>query len=175
MVSLIVIFVPMLLEDPVTSDLPDITIPEKPPTVRRAIESRDILPSPISAVPEQEEEPGLSAASQPPAQEEPPGLDEASEPPAQEPPPQRVQTGRTTPSAWMVQVASFSQQENADKLVQRLRKAGLAASQVEVDVGGKHRYRVQLPPQVDRKEAEALQQRIKKEFKLSARLVQYSG
>jgi DedD protein len=162
LVSLVVIFVPMLMEDPVSSsgDLSNLAIPERPPAVKRAIESREILPSPILSEPQQETE-----------VEEP----EESGPVAEAPPAEGSQVGHSTPVAWMVQVASFSQRENADKLVQRLRNAGLAAHQVEVRVEGKRRYRVQMPPQVDRKQAEALQQRIKKEFKLSARLVRYSG
>jgi DedD protein len=84
------------------------------------------------------------------------------------------EAGRKTPSAWLIQVASFTQQENATRLVDRLKQAHMPAQLHEVMVAGKRHYRVQMLPQLDRKDAEKLIERIKKEFKLNATLRHYS-
>ena len=54
-----------------------------------------------------------------------------------------------------VQVGSFSSQENAEKLVARLREAKLPTPDAElVDIKGKRYYRVKVGPVVERAEAE---------------------
>jgi DedD protein len=85
-----------------------------------------------------------------------------------------TETKRSTPTAWLVQVASFPHQENAARLVERLREADMPAKLQEVMVAGKRHYRVQMLPQLDRKDAEKLIKRIKQEFKLTATLRRYS-
>lgn len=86
----------------------------------------------------------------------------------------KTETARSTPAAWLVQVGSFTQQENATKLVEKLREADFPAQLQEVTIGGKRHYRVQMLPQLDKKDAEILIERIKKEFALTATLLRYA-
>ena len=188
-VSLIVIFVPMLLDEPDDSEPVefDTRIPEKPPELRQPLPSREILPKPVAAVPMTSvAEPQQAPSTESPVSEAPAVTDQqpVSAEPAETIPTTNVadtpversgsETGRTTPTAWLIQVASFTQQENANRLVDRLRQADMPAQLHEVTVAGKHLYRVQMLPQLDRKDAEKLIERIKKEFNLNATLRRYS-
>ena len=185
-VSLIVIFVPMLFEEPVDTEqvATETWIPEQPKALREDTDSRDPLPQPIAPVPNTQvlDEP-------PPVTQTPPAAATAEEaetpvtvPPASpdkplvEVPPQpspRV-VDSETPSAWLVQVGSFTQRENATRLTESLKLAKMPAQLSEVSIGGKHLYRVQMLPQLHKKEAEKLIERIKKEFKLNASLLRYT-
>ena len=64
---------------------------------------------------------------------------------------------------WAVQLGSFSNQANADRLAADLRKAGFAAflSQLQTDSGKLHRVRV--GPQKNRASAEAVATRLSKQ------------
>jgi len=162
LVSLVVIFVPMLLDRPAETDhaISISEIPEKPKVLQRRLESRAILPEPIS---QEKSEAPTTASVEPPQEVKPTGEKHSGK------------IERPSPSAWMVQVASFSKRENAQKLVERLQEADLPAQLKEVRIDGKRRYRVQMPPQVNKKEAEKIVERIKSEFKLTPSLVRYSG
>jgi DedD protein len=63
---------------------------------------------------------------------------------------------------WAVQLGSFSNKDNADKLAADLRKQGYAAflSQLKTDAGQLHRVRI--GPQKDREGAEAMAARLAK-------------
>jgi DedD protein len=63
---------------------------------------------------------------------------------------------------WAVQLGSFGNQENAERLAADLRKQGFAAflSQLSTDSGQLHRVRV--GPQKDRQSAEAMAKRLEK-------------
>jgi DedD protein len=182
-VSLIVIFVPMLLDEPDDSEPfeMDTRIPAKPPVLRQPLPARESLPKPVSAVPmtsvaESEQEPAGESApaeAQPPAGESDPPL--AQESLSQAPVDGgEAASGRSTPTAWLIQVASFTHRDNATRLVERLRQADIPAQLNEAVVDGKRHYRVQILPQLARKDAEKLTDRIKKEFKLKATLRRYS-
>jgi len=101
------------------------------------------------------------------AQEKPPVAAKKPEPApkvaAREPPP----VAKTPPAAsstgmWAVQLGSFSNKENAEKLAADLRKQGYAAflSQLATDSGQLHRVRI--GPQKDRESAEAMASRLSK-------------
>lgn len=68
----------------------------------------------------------------------------------------------STTGMWAVQLGSFSNKENADKLAADLRKQGYAAflSQLKTDAGQLHRVRI--GPQKDREAAEAMAARLAK-------------
>jgi DedD protein len=68
----------------------------------------------------------------------------------------------STTGMWAVQLGSFSNKENAEKLAADLRKQGYAAflSQLETDKGTLHRVRI--GPQKDRDAAEAMAARLLK-------------
>jgi len=68
----------------------------------------------------------------------------------------------STTGMWAVQLGSFSNKENAEKLAADLRKQGYAAflSQLKMDSGQLHRVRI--GPQKDRESAEAMAARLLK-------------
>jgi DedD protein len=63
---------------------------------------------------------------------------------------------------WAVQLGSFSNPQNAEKLAAELRKQGFAAflSQLTIESGPLHRVRI--GPQKDRDSAEAMAARLKR-------------
>jgi DedD protein len=180
-VSLIVIFVPMLLDDSVDSEQADLApqIPDKPKALQHELPAQEILPDPIPPAPVTNEPVAPPAVESSPAESE----QMTSEPIEQARSPSRMEdsrdegkteAARPTPAAWLVQVGSFTQQENATKLVEKLREADFPAQLQEVTIGGKRHYRVQMLPQLDKKDAEVLIERIKKEFALTATLLRYA-
>jgi DedD protein len=68
----------------------------------------------------------------------------------------------STTGMWAVQLGSFSNKENAEKLAADLRKQGYAAflSQLQINSGSLHRVRI--GPQKDRESAEAMAARLLK-------------
>ena len=92
----------------------------------------------------------------------------ASEPAAQreepvpEPAKPQPQPAASTTGMWAVQLGSFSNKANAEKLAADLRKQGYAAflSQLDTDSGRLHRVRI--GPQKDRDAAEAMAARLLK-------------
>jgi DedD protein len=68
----------------------------------------------------------------------------------------------STTGMWAVQLGSFSNKDNAEKLAADLRKQGYAAflSQLKIDSGQLHRVRI--GPQKDRESAEAMAARLLK-------------
>ncbi len=162
LVSLIVIFLPMLLDDGVDSDplLSQPRMPEKPKALQQGFNSQTILPEPITAenkLPLQVEKVTQPAPVKPAANTRTGKID------------------RPTPGAWLIQVASFSHKKNAQKLLEGLNKANLPAELKQVTIEGKRHYRVQILPQLDKKQAQEMVQKIKKKFNLKASLIRYSG
>lgn len=79
-----------------------------------------------------------------------------------------------SPSAWVVQVASFSSRSSAEKLVKKLRKAGLdTMNPAAVTVNGKKYFRVQVGPEIDKQRAQKLLPRINKISGTKGRVVRY--
>ena len=76
------------------------------------------------------------------------------------PPPVKSPPVASTTGMWAVQLGSFSNKENAEKLAADLRKQGYAAflSQLATDSGQLHRVRI--GPQKDRESAEAMAKRL---------------
>jgi DedD protein len=101
------------------------------------------------------------------AREAPPVAEKKSEPAprvaAREPPPvAKTPPAASTTGMWAVQLGSFSNKENAEKLAADLRKQGYAAflSQLATESGQLHRVRI--GPQKDRESAEAMAGRLSK-------------
>ena len=169
LVSLVVIFVPMLLEqEPVLEQ--EISGSNVPPPPDRQFQSRVIpqddeplqLPaeSPVRVTP-------LQPAAAPPARPAPVAA------PAAQPAAPKPLVGV---SAWMIQIGSFSNHANADKLVERLRGKSFTTDIEEAKVGGKTVYRVLVGPEVDRQRAEKLLARLNaevKDLKLTGKLRRY--
>lgn len=157
LVALVVIFVPMLIDEPIDSKLvSDHTIPAKPPALVKPMP--EILPAkppivkPVERVPEVPPKP-------------------AAPEPVKKPVAQKEQ--RKSPTAWMIQVASLTVQKNAEKLVADLKKADLPAQLEKVAVAGKKHYRVRVGPEVDFKTAERMAKKIKRDFKLTPKVMRY--
>jgi len=181
LVSLVVIFVPMLLQhEPVLEQ--EIHKSNIPPRPDRDFRSR--------VVPSESEQLALPPKEIARIQaEERPSLTEQKKTP---PPPSRPvsgQTGqagsRTSPavveprvglSAWIIQVGSFSKRENAEKLIVQLRGKSFSADIEQASVKGRTMYRVLVGPEVDRKRAEAMLARLNREveaLKLKGKLKSY--
>jgi DedD protein len=162
LVALVVIFVPMLIDEPVESRVvSDHRIPSKPESLEKPLPS--ILPPP----PVESAEPVEVPKSQPPKEV----VQAHTSTPADEPRP--VSADKPSPSAWMIQVASLTVEDNAEKLVADLKKAELPAMVETVEVGGKRHYRVRVGPEVSHKTALSMAKRIKRDFKLTPKVLRY--
>ena len=156
LISLVVIFVPMLVgHKPKPSNSISIKIPEPP----GAIHSRIVKLAPTEK--ELLAEVSISKEA---------GV-KVSKPTIPEPP-------RTKPiegiKAWVVQVGSFSEQKNADNLVTKLKVADFTAFVEKIDGKNGGVYRVRVGPEISKEKADAMQLKLQKEQKLSkAIVVQY--
>lgn len=171
--SLAVIFVPMLFEEPPVEPPPLPPLPSKPPINDFA---SDMLREEVPAVtplapsaPPPFVEPAPSPEPQSPAP--PPPEPQPAAPPVVAPPPVPAERApaaapeslkpRIGLTAWVVQAASLSSRENADKLVAKLRAADLPTPDPElVDIKGKRFYRVRVGPVIERAEAEAMVEKV---------------
>jgi len=155
--SLAVIFVPMLFEEPPSQPPPLPPLPQRPPAVDFASEMlREEVPAVAPLAPVVPEE-VVEAAPAVPAEV----ASEATAP-------------RTGLSAWVVQAASLSSQENAEKLVARLREAGMPTPDPElVDIRGKRFYRVRVGPVIERAEAEGMLDKVSEIAGGKAQVQQY--
>ena len=161
LVALVVIFVPMLIDEPVDSKLvADHDIPEKPKALLKP------MPEILPAAPKTETDKADAAPDKAPVASKPPPPKPLS---AREP----DKNERKSPSAWMIQVASLSVRENAKKLVADLKKSDMPAQYDQVQIDGKTLYRVRVGPEVDFKTAERMAGQIKDKFKLKPRVMRY--
>ena len=98
-------------------------------------------------------------------EEAPPPVAEPVEEPATEPEPRRAAPEpavASTTGMWAVQLGSFSNKENAERLASDLRKQGYAAFISEVSTGSGQMHRVRIGPQKDRPSAEQMADRLAK-------------
>jgi DedD protein len=72
------------------------------------------------------------------------------------------QPAASTTGMWAVQLGSFSNKENAEKLAADLRKQGYAAFLSEVTTDSGQLHRVRIGPQKDRESAAAMAARLLK-------------
>ncbi|WP_428624861.1 SPOR domain-containing protein [Sedimenticola sp.] len=178
LVSLVVIFVPMLLEDEpvIETGIYKTNIPPKP---ERDFSSR--------VVPAEDEKLSVPPAShrqeivplKPPPAPAVTAKTESSPQPADsgtaesKPTPVEPRVGLT---AWVIQVGSFSSRENAEKLVQQIREMKYAAFMEQAEVDGKTLFRVKVGPEVDRKLADKMLLSLNKDLKslnLKGKVISY--
>jgi len=195
LVSLVVIFVPMLVEEEsaVSPHITETNIPLRPvlpePSEDAApvAASQDTEATPADSAPTTG--PGISlplptaesAATPSPTAPKPEAQAEAITEPTPPkpsgseapPPPSKPEPAPSKPSGWVVQVASFSDQTNADQTLARLRLAGYDSFVEEIRVKDKVLYRVRVGPEVQRQQADALQAKIAKELKLNGQVQRY--
>jgi DedD protein len=82
----------------------------------------------------------------------------APDTPREEQPAEEPATSST--GMWAVQLGSFSNRENAERLAADLRKQGYAAFLSRLDTGSATLHRVRIGPQKDRDGAEAMAERL---------------
>lgn len=73
---------------------------------------------------------------------------------------------KPAPGAWVVQLGSFSSEQNAWALRDKLRNKGYHAFVERVSEGNKMVIRVRIGPELQRAKAEAVQQKLAKEMKI---------
>lgn len=164
LVALVVIFVPMLVEEREPGGLGEPIVVPAPPEFDSRLEPPPPPPAPADVVlplPAPEPPGGRRVEVLP----EPPVTAPEAEPTTPAPPvapavpadPKPVPAGTR---AWVVQVASVNTRDGADKMQRDLRAKGYTAFVEEAVVNGKTYYRVRVGPEVDRKRADGVAKRI---------------
>jgi cell division septation protein DedD len=179
LVALIVLLVPELLTGPIKSaPRAVVTSAEEPPLRSYTINlgddtrARSAAAQPESAAPQPLAAPA-SANAPAPSKDAPaasPGAAAAAAPAASAAPPQAAATRPVPPApvaaagggsgALVVQLGSFANRANADRLAHQLKGQGFAAS-VSQGTSGRHLYRVRVGPVHDRGAATQLQSKLK--------------
>ena len=195
LVALGVIFIPMLLEGPSRNLVPEMEpLPE--PGDQPVSQPLERFP----AAGEIPAEPALSivsteAAPEPQARLEPEAPDSQAAPapgdvqplPLPEPQPKAEITPETTePTSaetkaeepgvlghWVLQAGSFSNEQNALRLRDKLRQGGLVSQVEKVHLDGKTHFRVRVGPYLERADAERDQKKLAKNFDLNGRVLSY--
>ena len=177
LVILAVIFIPMLLDT--THDesqtVSGANIPPQPadmPAPPAEDFSSRIVPLQQSMEKPADEVPSAEPA---PVPESPPPSDSAApEKPAHEAVVENEEeAGRVGVSAWVVQLGSFSSEENAEALNQKLRKAGFKAFVEPLKHNNSTVYRVRIGPELKRSDADAINDRLKKDMQIEGIVVHY--
>lgn len=190
LISLAVIFIPMLLDGsderaPMVGEF----VPKRP---AYRFEPLDIPLQPVPSVPAEQPrvvdrvpEPTVSAevktetkpVDTPPPVAPAPKVEAKPVPaPTPAPSPPGV-TGSTTKEVvgWVVQVGSFSRQENAMALQTRLRSAGYAAFVDRSSSPTGSTWRVRVGPELKRENAEQIQQRLHQQMQLEGIVVAHNS
>ncbi len=167
LVALGVIFLPMLFDTPnrgwLGEDRP--LIPEPPAELQKLAEATPVpLPPaepPAAPRPETGSAPTPSVAPAPEAKAPPP----SRAPRPVEADPQLA--------AWAVQVGSFSSDENATRLRDKLRKLGFRAYTEALEENGKQVTRVRVGPELDEERARKLRDQLKAKAKIDGIVVRH--
>ena len=152
LIAIGVIFIPMLLDGPPPAPEP-VTLERIPPApdanlVPRRVDLELPPPAPVVSTPA-------------PPQAPPVGADEPAAAPTPGP-----------AAAWVIQLGSFSQAENARALRDRLRKAGYAAFDERLTgPDGTVTTRVRIGPELDRAALERQLTKLKKDPEFSAAII----
>lgn len=200
LVALAVIFIPMLLEGPDRNLVPEMApLPE--PEDQDISQPLERFPQP-GEIPDEpgqsvlQAEPAVAADSSgadgegdiplplpepeveaAPAQPEaaPPAAAQASRPPeAAAQSDTREAAGSAGPLGnWIVQVGSFSSEQNALRLRDRIRKEGFATQVEKVVVSGKTHFRVRVGPYLERDEADRDRDQLAARLDLKGRVLSY--
>ncbi|MCW8906778.1 MAG: SPOR domain-containing protein [Sedimenticola sp.] len=174
LVSLVVIFVPMLLEDEpvIETGIYKTNIPPRPeqsfPEGVLPADDQELATPPVEQRPRivplappppvQVAEPAETTAPATPGD----GEQQAQKAvPAAEPAPVQPREGL---SAWVVQVGSFSKRENAEKLVQQIRDMKYEAFMEQASVNEQTVFRVKVGPEIDHQLAEKMLQALNKDL-----------
>jgi len=180
LVSLAVIFIPMLLErEPVidagitTSNIPpqpkpvisETVLPVEKPVIEQPKPAETVISAPAPApAPAQTPEPVVPDTPDPlpPSTIKPLDQKDVVENPVEQKP---VAQPRVGLSSWVIQVGSFSNRENAEKLVQELRQMKYPAFIEQADVNRTSVFRVRVGPELDKGRAEKMLVDLNKDLK----------
>jgi len=183
LVSLAVIFLPMLVEEPQVPEqtLETTNIPPKPKDLEEDFQSSVVpLPDDEPLIPPLEsvtanEHDAVEPPSDDPVSASGEAIDSGAEGPAVSPPADQSRSPeiRTGISAWVVQVASLSNDENARRLTEELREQGYSTFLEQVSIDGKDLFRVRVGPEIDRKRAERMAVEIDAAFNVKSRILRY--
>jgi len=160
LISLAVIFIPVILEGPDDEWTPRVQEIPVPPQIEYQAEIElpvpDEAPSPAAetATPAQPPVPETQTADVPPPAEQPAPV--KAEPVAEQP----AASPAAAAGAWVIQVGSFSQQLNASGLRDRLKKTGYNSRLQEITSGTGKAWRVLVGPFDTRAAAEKQRDRI---------------
>ena len=169
LVVFVVLVVPVFLDGPPQSEE---ILSERVPLPGQAAEdeTRTVVlerdrdePVPVSAPvtePETERAQPVQPESKPEPETapEPETKSEPAKPAAQ----QTAPAGDSPTGMWAVQLGSFGNQQNAERLAADLRKQGFAAFLSQLSTGSGELHRVRIGPQKDRESAEAMAERLAK-------------
>jgi DedD protein len=182
LVSLAVIFVPMLLDSGEKGGMPMFgsNIPEKP---AYKFEPLDIPLEPVKPI--EADKPLLVEKPEPASPTVKPAPEKAKQPvPAkvEEKPlvvkaetPTEPAKATADANAWVVQVGSFSNSANALKLRDKLRAKGFTAFVEKLESDGSTAYRVRVGPELKREIADALRDKLQNQMKLKGIVMGYSS
>jgi DedD protein len=95
-------------------------------------------------------------------QAEPETVKPDPEPEPAKPAAEKSAANASSTGMWAVQLGSFSDQENAERLAADLRKQGFAALLSQLSTSSGQLHRVRIGPQKDRESAEAMAARLEK-------------
>jgi len=76
-------------------------------------------------------------------------------------------------SAWIVQLGSFTDEDNAQSLNTKLRQAGYPSFVEPIKKDGRNSYRVRVGPEIKRSEADMLLKKLKEKMQLDGIVVSY--
>jgi DedD protein len=197
LVSLAVIFIPIILEGPDDEWSPrSHSIPETPrldygvdmelalPPVETAESGEDdsleISASVEPEEPEEPEEPAVAAAVEAPVVKQPaepvktapPSVQQATPPAA---PVKKTDSLPMPPPGWYIQVGSFSQKMNAEGLRDRLQAAGHTTRLQAINIGKAQVYRVLVGPTDSRASAEKQNAKLATQQKIKGIVIEYPG
>jgi DedD protein len=187
LVSLAVIFIPIILEGPDDEWSPRTQGMPEPPQIAYQAEGdvelplpaeeppEDMAPEPVSATAESQPPPpvdaGTPAAIKPSSGAEPAATAPAPAQPVREsPPPAPAASGD-----WAIQVGRFSQRLNAQGLRDRLKKAGYAAFLREDKTDSGQSWRVLVGPLKTRGDAEKIRDELASKRQLKGFVIQNNG
>ncbi len=165
LMSLLMIFVPMLIEKGrIDNRIDEHAIPPRPEMYFPPVGLDAPRP------PRKAEMPTGEAETTPPkpvvaAKPKPKPVTKAKPRPKPKPTPPNAH-----PNAWVVQVASFTDKARAQRLVERLRKAGFTTFISTAWVKGARRYRVRVGPELDVDRARRMARAIERKTKLKGRV-----
>jgi len=168
LVILAVIFVPMLLDGESPTRITETNIPSKPDEFSSKVIPLDEITQPVLP----ETSPSVSST---PAVQAPPTAAPGS-PPAAEPAPAapgKPQGTASKPGAWVVQLGSFSSEQNAMALRDQLRAKGYTAFVEKTKSGAASLYRVNVGPELERARAEAIRDALEKDMKQKGMVLHY--